>query len=68
MKKLQKICVEEGIEILNIKPVHLDQIKNLPSVHNDPFDRLIIAQAIIEKLTVVSKDHVFSDYNVDLMW
>lgn len=59
---------EEILEILHIKPIHLDQIKKLPTIHNDPFDRLIIAQAKIENMTVVSKDHVFDNYEVDVVW
>ena len=39
-----------------------------PTVHNDPFDRLIISQAMIENITVISKDHVFADYDVKLIW
>lgn len=63
-----RICEEEGIDILHIRSEHLDQIKLLPMVHNDPFDRLIISQAIVENLSIVSKDHVFGDYDVKLIW
>ena len=68
IEEIAGICREEGIEILHIMPKHLDQIKLLPAVHNDPFDRLIISQAMIENLMVISKDHVFGDYDVKLIW
>ena len=61
-------CKEENISILDIRPKHLDLIGRLPKIHSDPFDRLIIAQAISEKLTVVSKDQKFRNYNINLLW
>lgn len=62
------ICHEEGIDILQIRAEHLDIIKSLPMVHNDPFDRLIISQAIVDDLSVISKDHVFANYDIKLIW
>lgn len=63
-----QICNEEGIEILQITAQHLDQIKQLPSPHNDPFDRLIISQAMVEDLTIISKDRFFDKYDIKLVW
>ena len=40
---------ESGIGWLNIELEHLNHIQNLPQIHTDPFDRLIVAQAEIEK-------------------
>jgi PIN domain nuclease of toxin-antitoxin system len=40
----------------------------LSDKHKDPFDRMLIAQARIEKLTVISTDRVFKDYDVAVMW
>ena len=61
-------CVENDIQGLNITPLHLDYLKELPPIHGDPFDRLIIAQAICEKLTIVSKDEMIREYNVKTIW
>jgi PIN domain nuclease of toxin-antitoxin system len=47
---------------------HYRELLNLPRHHGDPFDRLIIAQAIVEGLTVVSCDPHFSSYGVPLLW
>ena len=63
-----EVCRKEGIDVLPIKPEHLDQIKELPMVHNDPFDRLIIAQAMIENLVIVTKDRKFTNYDVKIVW
>jgi PIN domain nuclease of toxin-antitoxin system len=40
----------------------------LPLYHRDPFDRMIIAQGIAEGFAIASKDHVFSHYDINLVW
>ena len=57
-----------GIDLLNIKVDHLSTLTTLPFHHRDPFDRLIIAQAIVEKLTVISLDGAFDTYGVTRHW
>ncbi|MFB6099124.1 MAG: type II toxin-antitoxin system VapC family toxin, partial [Salinibacter sp.] len=57
-----------AIEVLSIEPQHLDEQRSLSFHHKDPFDRLIIAQAIQEELPVVSRDDALSDYQVQLLW
>lgn len=57
-----------GIDLLNIKVDHLSTLSTLPFHHRDPFDRLIIAQAIVEKLTVISLDGAFDTYGVTRHW
>ena len=47
---------------------HLTILAELERPHRDPFDRLIIAQAMAEDLPVVGKDPAFRDYPVDLVW
>jgi PIN domain nuclease of toxin-antitoxin system len=47
---------------------HTAKVEKLPFHHRDPFDRLLIAQAMTEKLTIVSADSVFSDYGVKILW
>ena len=46
VSEMAEMCGSENIEILAIRPRHLDIIKSLPDIHKDPFDRLIVAQAI----------------------
>ena len=58
----------EGILILPILLPHLHQHRRLPHYHPDPFDRLIIAQALAEDLTVISRDPEFPAYGVKLLW
>lgn len=59
---------ENGFIILPILPEHTVYVASLPFHHRDPFDRILIAQTIIEKMRIVSKDSVFDNYDVDWMW
>lgn len=68
IESIAKICKKEGFYILSIKPSHLDYLKKLPQIHGDPFDRLIISQATIEKLTIVTKDAKFPAYGIMTLW
>ncbi len=56
------------IEGLDIGLQHVVMAGALPSHHNDPFDRLLIAQAIIEDLTILTPDRAFAPYGVKVMW
>ncbi|MDE0684528.1 MAG: type II toxin-antitoxin system VapC family toxin [Candidatus Poribacteria bacterium] len=57
-----------GIEILNITINSLIQLTTLPFHHRDPFDRLIIAQALDERISVISVDSAFDPYGVSREW
>jgi len=57
-----------GFELLPVKVEHTSVITTLPFHHRDPFDRLLIAQAIKEKLTLVSADEIFDDYGMARLW
>lgn len=53
---------------LPIDERHAAAVVSLPLHHRDPFDHLLIAQASIEQLTLVSRDRRFADYGVKLRW
>jgi PIN domain nuclease of toxin-antitoxin system len=57
-----------GLEIIHIETPHILQVETLPMHHRDPFDRLIIAQAMVEKLILISRDAHFSKYPVQTLW
>ena len=57
-----KAARESGIALLDITLEHVATATRLPRIHGDPFDRLIVAQAIMEQLTVVSRDHMLKRY------
>ena len=58
---------EEGFERLGFSDRHMISLATLDLHHRDPFDRMIIAQAVIEKLTLVSEDSIMSQYKVKLL-
>jgi PIN domain nuclease of toxin-antitoxin system len=54
--------------LLNLDLGHVGQTASLPFHHRDPFDRLLIAQAIHEKMSVVTADRDFAKYDIDVVW
>lgn len=59
---------QNDIEILPVTLPHLEKVSSLPFHHKDPFDRLIIAQSIVENLLVVSSDTTFDSYGIVRIW
>ncbi len=57
-----------GFQVLPILPVHTARLVGLPFHHRDPFDRLLVAQALVEGLSVVSNDAAFDAYGVKRLW
>jgi PIN domain nuclease of toxin-antitoxin system len=57
-----------AFERLPISDVHAWTVRGLPSIHDDPFDRLLTAQAMCERATIVSADAVFDAYAVERLW
>lgn len=50
---------------LVLRPEHVSEVSALPPIHKDPFDRILIAQAIVEDLTLLTKDEEISRYASD---
>lgn len=59
---------QNGLKILPITPVHIYALNTIPFYHKDPFDRLLIVQAKLENMQLVSADGVFKQYEVELFW
>lgn len=57
-----------AFRMLNIQMEHVGRVETLDPHHGDPFDRLLIAQALEEKLAVVTADPVFRKYGVKRIW
>ena len=57
-----------GLRMLDIGMAHIGRVETLAPHHGDPFDRLLIAQALEEKLPVVTADPVFRKYGVKRIW
>lgn len=61
---LRQHVIDSGVEILGLAADHGLAVADLPMHHRDPFDRLLIAQARLERLTIVTADRRFADYDV----
>lgn len=61
-------CKEEEFEELFVSGNSLELIKTLPDIHRDPFDRLLIAMAIENDLTIITKDSKIPLYDVKTVW
>ena len=59
---------ENQIKILPIELSHIYGLDRLPLYHRDPFDRLIIAQSLAEKMPIASIDKAFDAYSVERIW
>lgn len=57
-----------GARTLEITASHALRASALPLIHRDPFDRMLIAQAQIEDMKLVSADSMFNQYEVDVIW
>lgn len=60
--------VQAGLVVLPVEWSHAAAVERLPHHHDDPFDRLIIAQAQAEGLSLVTRDVLFRDYGVRVIW
>jgi len=59
---------EYGMELLPIRYEHILELERLPLHHSEPFDRLLIAQAVAESLPILTHDEKFPLYPVKLIW
>jgi PIN domain nuclease of toxin-antitoxin system len=64
---LHALCVERGFDPLDISFEHAVAAGALPTHHADPFDRMLIAQAMVEGARIVTADAVFSEYGIDVV-
>lgn len=62
-----RVVHQEGFELLSVSPDHAFAVGDLPMIHRDPFDRMLIAQAAAEDLTIVTKDRVFQQYDIPVL-
>ena len=69
---LENVIIQEqqtnNLQILPVQLSHALYLENLPLHHKDPFDRLLISQAIVENMTLVTADPEFAKYQVNLLW
>lgn len=68
-EEVESWSIENGLSnFLNVEIPHTVTLAQLPFHHRDPFDRTLIAQALNEKLTVITKEKLFEEYGVTRLW
>lgn len=65
---VQKAIVRHRLELMPITLQHLYYTDNLENHHRDPFDRLLIAQAAVEQIALISADKIIDSYNIQRIW
>lgn len=68
LETIQKEMEINTIQWLPIEMTHCAEVTKLPFHHRDPFDRMLIAQAIIEEMKFMSRDSRLSKYTIELIW
>jgi len=61
------ILIDDGFEILDIQLPHVMKVLELPDIHGDPFDRILIAQTMIEEATLVTRDKNITQFPIRFM-
>ncbi len=65
---LANMIAENGFEILPITFEHTLKVAELEFIHGDPFDRIFIAQCIVEQMAIISKDSNIEKYPIEVIW
>lgn len=68
IEEIAEQCDKHGVAIIGIEPKHCQKQIELPFIHKDPFDRIIIAQAATEGYTIVTADEYIRQYDVTTLW
>ena len=68
VEKLPELLQISRMDILPVSLEHALRAGSLPGPHRDPFDRMLIAQGQLEKLTIITSDPAFENYEVPLIW
>ena len=67
-KIVKEQIVRHGMTELPVRTEHALAVENLPSHHSDPFDRLLIAQCVVERAPIVTADAMFARYGIETIW
>ena len=65
---IQSQRLMNNLSILPIELSHIYALQSLQFYHNDPFDRLIVAQTFVEEMILVSADNQLSQYDIKVIW
>lgn len=59
---------QNNVELLAIVPNHTGALASLPSIHKDPFDRILVVQALVEQATLLTTDPLIRQYPIQVEW
>jgi PIN domain nuclease of toxin-antitoxin system len=68
LEDFEGVMADEQFALLTVTYAHLRLLGDLPQHHRDPFDRLLIAQALAERIPIVTADRAFAPYGVGIVW
>jgi PIN domain nuclease of toxin-antitoxin system len=65
---LEEVAGTDGFEWLDMRPSHVAALTDLPALHGDPFDRMLVAQARQERVALITRDKEIRRYPIDVIW
>jgi PIN domain nuclease of toxin-antitoxin system len=65
---LEQQLADNSVQVLPVDLRHALQVAGLPPHHKDPFDRMLVAQAMIEGLAIVTSDEAIAQYTPEVIW
>ncbi len=65
---VRRAVADGGVRVLHVTPEHALRASELPMIHKDPFDRMLTAQAMTERMTLATRDGKVDGYDVDVLW
>lgn len=65
---VQHAILDNGFELLPLESRHCEPLTSLPRHHNDPFDRMLVAQALVESISILTADVAFDAYPIFRLW
>ena len=68
LRRLMDLCAEKGLMVLPISKNHILRVESLEPHHRDPFDRMLVAQALVDGLALVSNEEISDRYGVTRIW
>jgi len=68
ISEIIELVEQNDFEIIPVSIAHVTEYEGLAFVHRDPFDRMLVVQAMLEDLTIVTKDQNISRYNIKTDW
>jgi PIN domain nuclease of toxin-antitoxin system len=64
----ERYVTRASVEVLPIRVTRVDRLDGLADWHRDPFDRMLVAQALAEECTIISRDGVLARYGTPVLW